>query len=256
MPWAREHTAAATIAASTGRVLLDLRASATAEGDLRAMADRAAQEHIAGVLARDFPADAVLSEEAADGPARQAAERVWIIDPLDGTWEYGLGRHDWGVHVAFWQGGDLRAGAVALPAIGELYTTGQGGVPGRGAAPDARAAGHDGPLRMVVSRSRAHPLVLAAAGALGAEVIRVGSAGAKAMAVVAGRAELYAHAGGQHEWDSAAPVAVARAAGLHASRLDGTPLRYNLPDPWLPDLLVCRPELAEAAVAAVLAATA
>ena len=248
--WANEHAAAARIAASTGRVLLDLRASAGAAADLRAMADRAAQDHIARELTREFPHDPVLSEEAADRPARSAAARVWIIDPLDGTWEYGLGRPDWGVHVAFWQGGDLRAGAVALPALGELYATG----PSDAAGPQAGGCS-SGRLRMVVSRSRAHPVVLAAAETLGAEVVRLGSAGAKAMAVVAGRAELYAHAGGQHEWDSAAPVAVARAAGLHASRLDGTPLRYNRPDPWLPDLLLCRPELAEAAVAAVHAAT-
>ena len=80
--------------------------------------------------------------------------------------------------------------------------------------------------------------------ALGAELVAMGSAGAKAMAVVLGHADIYAHSGGQYEWDSCAPVAVAKAAGLHVSRIDGSELRYNQPDPYLPDLLICRPELA------------
>lgn len=245
-----ECEAAARIARSAGRALVALRAAADGDGDLRDRADSLAHRHITAALAEAFPGDAVLSEEAADDRRRLDAERVWIVDPLDGTREYGEGRSDWAVHVALWVRGELRAGAVALPALDEVHATTPGGVP---ETPAGASPAHP---RMVVSRSRAHPLVLAAAAALGAQVIPLGSAGAKAMAVVAGRAELYAHAGGQYEWDSAAPVVVARTAGLHASRLDGAPLRYNRADPWLPDVLVCRPELAEAALGAVAAAAA
>lgn len=246
--WEHEDREAARIASEAGRLLLDLAGSGhgMAADTLRDEADRMAHAHITAALATAFPGDAVLSEEGATGPeGRIGADRVWIVDPLDGTWEYGQGRSDWAVHVAFWCEGALRTGAVALPALGELHAT--GAPPPLLPAPPPR-------IRMVVSRSRAHPLALAVGEALGAEIIPMGSAGAKAAAVLAGRADVYAHAGGQYEWDSAAPVAVAHAAGLHASRLDGTPLRYNRADPWLPDLLVCRPDLAEAAVAAVLSA--
>lgn len=246
--WVREHAESARVASTAGELLLDLVRSAhgLSADALRDTADRLAHEHIIAALADVFPADAVLSEEGATGPdGRVGAERVWIVDPLDGTWEYGQGRSDWAVHVALWCRGELRAGAVVLPALGEVHATGAT----RPVLPPPPAR-----PRMVVSRSRPHPLALAVGAALEAEVVPMGSAGAKAAAVIAGRAEVYAHAGGQYEWDSAAPVAVARAAGLHASRLDGTPLRYNRADPWLPDLLVCRAELAEAAVAAVLAA--
>lgn len=243
-----EHREAARIAAGAGRLLLDhaRRAQEMSSEALRDTADRLAHEHIVGELATAFPDDAVLSEEGFRGPAgRVGADRVWIVDPLDGTWEYGQGRPDWAVHVALWRRGSLCAGAVALPALDELHATGV-----------ARPLWPPPPPRprMVVSRTRAHPLALAVGTALDAEVVPMGSAGAKAAAVLAGRAEVYAHSGGQYEWDSAAPVAVAQAAGLHASRLDGTPLQYNRADPWLPDLLVCRVELAEPAIAAVLAA--
>lgn len=178
-----------------------------------------------------------------DDPARLAARRVWIIDPLDGTREFGeLGRTDWAVHVALWEDGDLVAGAVALPAEGALFST---------AAPAPAPPTGDGPLKVVVSRSRPPAVARTVAEAIGAEVVSIGSAGAKAMAVVTGAVDVYVHAGGQYEWDSAAPVVVARAAGLHTSRIDGSPLRYNQPVPSLPDLLICRPELAGAALAAI-----
>jgi 3'(2'), 5'-bisphosphate nucleotidase len=169
----------------------------------------------------------VLSEEAPDDLGRLTADRVWIIDPLDGSREYAEpGRSDWAVHVALWERGDLTAGAVALPA----FEPGPPRPPGR--------------ARIVVSRTRPPDIAAQVADSINAVLVPMGSAGAKAMAVVRGEADAYLHAGGMHEWDSAAPVFVARAAGLHASRLDGRPLRYNQPDPWLPDLLICRPELA------------
>lgn len=202
---------------------------------LRDAADAAAQRFLAAELLAARPADAVLSEEAVDDPARLTADRVWIIDPLDGTREFAEGRQDWAVHVALWSDGDLVSGAVALPGIGRtLATDVPPEIPGRG----------DGRPRIAVSRSRAPRVALVAARELGAELVPMGSAGFKVGAVLRGEVDAYVHAGGQFEWDSAAPVAVARAAGLHATRLDGSPLVYNRPNPYLPDLIVCRRELA------------
>ena len=182
------------------------------------------------------PDDAVLSEESVDDHVRLQRDRVWIIDPLDGTREYNeQPREDWAVHVALAVRGTPVAGAVALPASGVVLHTGHPPVvPDRGA----------GRLRLVVSRTRPTAIAEQLAVALDAELVPMGSAGAKAMAVVRGDVDVYAHSGGQYEWDSCAPVAVAAAAGLHVSRLDGSPLVYNQPDPYLPDLLICRPELA------------
>ncbi len=215
-------------------------------GGLRARGDREAQRAIADVLQQARPADAVLSEEAVDEPSRLGAQRVWIVDPLDGTREYGeAGRSDWAVHVALWQRtdgerGDLGAAAVALPARGLVLTTARPAGTAQPVAPLPRT----GPVRLAVSRTRASAAVLALAEALGAELVPMGSAGVKAASVVLGETDAYVHSGGQYEWDSAAPVAVARAAGLHTSRFDGSALVYNRPDPLLPDLVVCRPELA------------
>ena len=182
----------------------------------------------------------MLSEEGADDPVRLRSERVWIVDPLDGTREFSeLDRDDWAVHVALWQSGELIAGAVALPAQGITFAT-----PTVAAPP----AGPEAP-RIVVSRTRPPAIALQVRDALDGTLVEMGSAGAKVAAVVQGRADVYVHAGGQYEWDSAAPVAVARAAGLHTSRIDGSPLQYNRPDPLLPDLVVCRPEYAEAVLA-------
>ncbi len=242
-PTLEDHRLARELAGSAGRLLVQLRRdSGLAGAELRSAGDRAAQLHLAERLEATRPEDAVLSEEAADDLSRLDAARVWIIDPLDGTREYGEpGRDDWAVHVALWVEGELAAGAVALPALGVVYATDQPPrVPPRGDR-----------LRVVTSRTRRPPETERIAAALDAEVLLLGSAGAKAMAVVRGDADVYAHAGGQYQWDSAAPVAVAAAAGLHVSRLDGSPLVYNRAELALPDLLVCRPELAAACVAAV-----
>ena len=171
-----------------------------------------------------------------DDLARLDASRVWIIDPLDGTREYSEGRHDWAVHVALWEDGDLTAAAVALPGRGRVLSTAdEVDLPER----------PSGPMRIAVSRSRPPEQAQWLVDEAGAELVPMGSAGYKALAVLLGEADAYVHAGGQYEWDSAAPVAVARAAGLHTSRVDGSELRYNQPDPRLPDLIVARPEVAE-----------
>lgn len=242
-----DHVIAAKLATEAGDLLVELRARLGGEGldgkALGAEGDRAAHELLMRLLAKLRPHDAVLSEEGVADPARLAAARVWIVDPLDGTREFGeVPRTDWAVHVALVVEGDPVAGAVALPGRGLTLATG---------TPPGPPAARAGPIRVVVSRSRPPAEAALIAEALGGELVALGSAGAKAMAVVLGDAEVYAHSGGQHEWDSAAPVAVARAAGLHASRLDGTPLVYNRPDPYLPDLLICRPELADRVITAV-----
>jgi 3'(2'), 5'-bisphosphate nucleotidase len=198
--------------------------------------DAAAQRAIAATLAEHRPDDVVFSEEAVDDRRRLDADRVWIVDPLDGTREYGEGRHDWAVHVALWADGDLAAAAVALPGLDEVLLTAPAP-----ALPDRS----DGAVRIAVSRSRPPAEATAVAAALDAELVPLGSAGYKTVAVARGEVDAYVHSGGQYQWDSAAPVAVARAAGLTTCRLDGSPLVYNAPDPWLPDLVVCRPELTD-----------
>ncbi len=234
-----DHELSAHAARAAGELLLELRASGASKDD----GDRESNELILGILARERPGDAVLSEESKDSPARLERERVWIVDPLDGTREFGeAGRSDWAVHVALVVDGVPQAAAVALPAQGEVLCT---------MPPAVLAPRPDVRLRLLVSRTRPPALAEHLAATLDADLVPLGSAGAKTMAVVQGHADVYAHAGGQYEWDSAAPVGVASAAGCHCSRLDGAPLRYNRPDPYLPDLLVCRPELADAVLAAV-----
>jgi 3'(2'), 5'-bisphosphate nucleotidase len=187
-------------------------------------------------LARLRPDDAVLSEEGLDDPRRFTVDRVWIVDPLDGTREFGEpGRHDWAVHVALWERDRFAAGAVALPALGLTLTTSP--------APVVPAVRRPRP-RLITSRTRAPYAAVVVAHALDCDAVRLGSAGAKAMAVVLGEADIYLHDGGMYQWDSAAPAAVALAAGLHVSRIDGSPIVYNGADPWLPDVLICRPEYA------------
>ncbi len=240
-----DHQLAASLAYEAGELLVGLRARLHAEGAppalLRAQGDRQAHELLLTRLSIERPEDCVLSEEATDNTHRSAritADRVWIVDPLDGTREFGMpGCTDWAVHVALVTEQVPVAAAVALPALGAVLST---------ADPPSLPLSARVPPRMVVSRSRADPVVLRAAQQLGAETMTMGSAGAKAMAVVRGDCEIYAHAGGQFEWDSCAPSAVAAAAGCHVSRLDGSALRYNQADVWLPDLVICRPELAEA----------
>ena len=231
------------LAAEAGRLLLHVRESRPSADatSLRDAGDRAAQGLLATELAAARPDDVVLSEEAVDDPRRLSAHRVWIIDPLDGTREFSEGRPDWAVHVALWADGDLAAGAVALPGLSTVLST---------AEPPPCPIACDGPVRIAVSRTRPPGIARRVADRLGAELIPLGSAGYKVAAVVRGDVDAYIHAGGQYEWDSAAPVVVARAAGLHASRLDGSAMRYNQPQPYLPDLVVCRPELADALLGA------
>ncbi len=241
-----DHEVAERLATRAGDLLLDVRAEyATADAtERKAAGDKRSHEFLMTELARLRPGDAVLSEEATEeeraNNARLTSDRVWIIDPLDGTREFSeLDRDDWAVHVALWESGELVAGAVALPAQNTTLHTPEVATP--------RAV--DGPPRIVVSRTRPPAVALAVCDALDGVLVEMGSAGAKVAAVIQGRADVYVHAGGQFEWDSAAPVAVARAAGLHTSRIDGSPLVYNREDPKLPDLVVCRPELAERVLA-------
>ena len=238
---ADDHGLARDLAVQTGQRLLALRAEGGDPSSLRAAGDRLAHEYLMAELTRLRPGDAVLSEEGQDDPARLSAERAWIVDPLDGTREFGeAGRTDWAVHVALWEQGGLTAGAVALPARQETLSTAES--PARPAAGQQRADA-DG-LRIVISRSRPPAFIERVAELMRAELVPLGSAGAKVATVVRGEVDAYVHAGGQYEWDSAAPVAVARASGFHASRIDGGELTYNQARPWMPDLLVCRPELA------------
>ena len=242
-----DHRLAADLAHRAGELLIELRVRLVGEGApaavLRAEGDRRAHELLVSELTVARPGDAVLSEEGADDKARLTAERVWVVDPLDGTREFSEpGRTDWAVHVALVVDERPVAGAVALPALGVTLST---------ADPPRLPPAPDGPPRLVVSRSRPPIQAQAVAAALGAVVVPFGSAGAKAMAVVRGNADAYVHAGGQYEWDSCAPAAVAAAAGCTVSRLDGTDLRYNQPDVYLPDLVICRPELADTVLAAL-----
>lgn len=240
---ADDHRLARDLAAQTGKHLVALRAEGGEPASLRAAGDRLAHEYLMAELTRLRPDDAVLSEEGRDDQARLSAERAWIVDPLDGTREFGeAGRTDWAVHVALWEQGELTAGAVALPAQAETLSTAD---PPGAAGPD-----HD-QLRIVISRSRPPAFIERLAELTGAELVPLGSAGAKVAAVMRGEADAYVHAGGQYEWDSAAPVAVARASGLHASHIDGSGLTYNQARPWMPDLLVCRPGLAAMMLAAI-----
>jgi 3'(2'), 5'-bisphosphate nucleotidase len=240
-----DHRDAAAIATEAGQLLVALRATMQAAGadptDVKAEGDRRSHDFIVAALAELHPDDAVLSEEGADDAARLEASRVWIVDPLDGTREFGEeGRTDWAVHVALAIDGQIEAAAVALPARALTLN----------ASPAATVAPpYGGPPRLVVSRTRPPAIAQLLADRLGGELVELGSAGAKAMAVLLGDVDVYAHSGGQYEWDSAAPVGVAAAAGLHVSRLDGSPLEYNRPEPYLPDLLICRPELRDAVLA-------
>jgi 3'(2'), 5'-bisphosphate nucleotidase len=236
-----DHVLATWLATVAGERLLEVRREGLEGRELKDAGDKAAHDLLMALLAEHRPADAVLSEEAleqaADKAARLSAERVWIVDPLDGTREFSEPpRDDWAVHVALWQDGDLTAGAVALPAQGETFNTGQ---------PPVVPVSTAGRPRIAVSRSRPPEFVHGLAAELDAELVAMGSAGVKVISVARDITDAYVHAGGQYEWDSAAPVAVARAAGLFTSRIDGTPLAYNQDDVYLPDLIVCRPELAE-----------
>jgi 3'(2'), 5'-bisphosphate nucleotidase len=280
---ADDHALARELAAEAGRRLLDLRARGGDPDTLRKAGDRLSHQFLAAALAQRRPDDVLLSEEGADNPARLAAARVWIVDPLDGTREFGEpGRADWAVHVARWErrgtdgAGELTVGAVALPAQGKVLSTTSpaerqrwsidaaiatpmdhraGGGRGDGVAGVAAGGGEvrgtTAPVRIVVSRTRAPQLVQDISDLIGAELVPLGSAGAKVAAVVCGEADAYVHGGGFYEWDTAAPVAVARAAGCHASRIDGSALVYNQADLKMPDILVCLPALTGALLEAI-----
>jgi 3'(2'), 5'-bisphosphate nucleotidase len=237
-----DHQLAARVAQDAARLLLALRETSDDSSTLRKAGDAEANVLILEALRAARPDDPILSEESADDLARLESSRAWIVDPLDGTREFGeKDRDDWAVHVALAIDGVAAVGAVALPARDLVLST----RPAPTVPPPA-----PGPVRVVVSRTRPPAVTDAIQAALAAVLVPMGSAGAKAMAIVLGDADVYAHAGGQYQWDSAAPVAVARAAGLHTSRLDGSPLVYNERDPYLPDLLVCRPELADRVIQA------
>jgi 3'(2'), 5'-bisphosphate nucleotidase len=229
---------AADLAREAGELLLELQARHATKDE----GDRLSNELILARLAVARPDDAILSEESKDSPVRLERERVWIIDPLDGTREWGEGRSDWAVHVALTFNGIPKVASVALPGQHKVLSAAQ---------PPPPVVPGPGPIRLLVSRTRPPAIAQHLAGVLDAELVPLGSAGAKAMAVVLGDADVYAHGGGQYEWDSAAPVGVATAAGCHCSRLDGAPLVYNQADPYLPDLLVCRADLARTVLDAI-----
>ena len=244
---------AAELAEAAGRLLLGVRDELgfSDRWALGAAGDKRANTLILDRLRDERPDDGVLSEEAHDDLARLKKERVWIIDPLDGTREFSTrGHDDWAVHVALWQAGsEITDAAVALPALGELYRT--DAVSAERRASDATGDVTARPIRVAVSATRAPSLLYRMRHDVEMEAVPIGSAGAKAMAVVRGDVDAYLHAGGQWEWDNAAPAGVVLAAGLHASRLDGSPLRYNQFDPYLPDFLMCRPALAPALLEAI-----
>ena len=238
---------ASRIATQAGIMLVELRDELAIEGihywDLKDEGDVAGHRYIMDALTQARPDDVILSEEAADNRRRLSAERVWIIDPIDGTNEFAEPpRYDWAIHIALWEKGKLTVGSVALPTLGITFDADP--------APIVPPSTRERPL-LVTSRTRNPYCAVKVASALGCDVARLGSAGAKAMAVVMGEADIYVHDGGMYQWDSAAPSAVAAAAGLHVSRTDGSPLIYNEESLWLPDFLVCRPEFAEAALRAL-----
>jgi 3'(2'), 5'-bisphosphate nucleotidase len=242
LPRMTDAELAAHLAEVTGRLLLEVRASAVfSPKALGKAGDQTANQFLIHAIREQRPDDGLLSEEEQDNFERLGHARVWIIDPVDGTREYGEERTDWAVHVALSIDGKPAIGAVALPGLGLVLRTDRPKpLPPLAAIP-----------RMVVSRTRPAKEALAVAEAIGAELVPMGSAGAKAMAVVRGEAEIYLHTGGQYEWDSCAPAAVALAHGLHCSRIDGSPLVYNQSDTYLPDLLICRPEWAARVLAEV-----
>jgi 3'(2'), 5'-bisphosphate nucleotidase len=238
---------ASRVATEAGIMLVELRDELVAEGihywDLKDEGDIAGHRYIMSALTAARPDDVILSEEAADNRKRLSADRVWIIDPIDGTNEFAEHpRHDWAIHIALWESGELTAASVALPTLGITFDASPAAV----VPPSKR----EKPL-LVTSRSRNPYCAVMVANALGCDVARLGSAGAKAMTIVMGEADIYVHDGGMYQWDSAAPSAVAQAAGLHVSRIDGSELKYNQESLWLPDFLVCRTEFAEAALKAL-----
>ena len=236
-----DHALAKTLAEAAGRILCTVRDTRLLSGKaLGDAGDMTANTFLIHAIKAARPDDGILSEESADNAKRLGKSRVWIIDPLDGTREYAEGRKDWAVHVGLSINGVASIGAVALPDLDATYVTGNGGV----LAPTNR------PVKLAVSRTRPASSAKRVADALGATLVPMGSAGFKAMAVVRGEVDAYVHNGGQYQWDNCAPVAVAKAFGLHCCRLNGDPMVYNLADTFMPDLIICRPELATDIIAA------
>jgi 3'(2'), 5'-bisphosphate nucleotidase len=233
-----DHDTARQLAKEAGELLLTVRAEDDGSDpvSLRNAGDQSAHELLVRLLGERCPGDAVLSEEGATSLIGINARRVWIVDPLDGTREFSEGRSDWAVHVALVEDGTLVAGAVAIPSEGRVYATGAG---------QTVAPAESRRPRFAVSRTRPGPISAAVAERLGGDLVPMGSAGVKSMAVLTGDVDAYLHSGGQYVWDSAAPVVVAAESGLHTSRLDGSPLTYTADTTWLPDLVICRPELAD-----------
>lgn len=221
------------LAEGTGDLLKGIRSAGLLRGRaLGAAGDHLAQNWIERCLRQHRPDDGMLSEEANDDETRLGKDRVWVLDPLDGTKEYATGRQDWAIHIALVENGIPTHAAVGLPDLGAIFSTA-----------DAKAV--LGPYSRKIAISHNHPPAIAThiAEKLGFETLSMGSAGAKAMHVLLGDADAYIHAGGQYEWDQAAPVGVAKAAGLHCSHLDGSELTFNHKDAYVHDLLICRPEL-------------
>jgi 3'(2'), 5'-bisphosphate nucleotidase len=242
---AEEARAAALIASHAGKLLILARSSGLLQGKaLGAVGDAISNAFITRIVRETHPEDGMLSEEDKDDESRLQKRRVWVIDPLDGTREFSENRDDWAVHVALVIDGVPAACAVGLPSLDLTFCS---------ADPPPIPPAPSGRPRILVSRTRPPEVAMKVADLLGGELIHMGSAGAKAMAILRGEAHAYIHSGGQFEWDSAAPAGVAAAAGLHVSRIDGSPLRYNQPDPYLPDLIICRPELTGAIMKALAA---
>jgi len=241
-----DHQLAGLAAQVTGEVLAELRREAFRDGwmiwEVRDEGDRRAHDRLVEELGSARPDDVVLSEEGVDDARRLDAERVWIVDPLDGTVDYSSPySDDYAVHVALVVNGVPTAAAVSLPALGRLY--------GTATSPRPADPLRDRPV-VIASRAQAH-WGQALAEELGGDAVTAGSAGVKAMAVVAGEADVYIHPTGLYEWDVCAPAAVARAAGLFVSGIDGSELEFNRARPVVPGLVVCRPELASAVLEAL-----
>lgn len=243
---AEDAALARELADATGRLLLELRDTSGPGWDREYRGDADAHDFLMRELARHRPDDAVLSEEGVQDPAvRRGAHRLWIVDPLDGSSGYGRGGDEWGVHVALVVDGRLAAGAVALPARGELLDSAT--VP---PLPD-RPLDPEHTLRVTVSRSRPPAELRRLAATHAVRTVPYSSVGVKTLAVLRGEVDAYLHSGGQYEWDNAAPMAVALAAGARVSRIDGRTLEFARDDPYSPDLLLARPAVHAAVLAAL-----
>lgn len=242
-----DHELARTLASTAGEFLVDYQRDGLAAdrwGEwLGADGDAAAHDVIIEQLHSARPDDAWLSEEGRDDPEeRSMSERAWVIDPLDGSADFGRGTNEWAVHVALTERGSATAGAVAVPGLGRVFST-----------DEATAVGSrtDRAPVVVTGRARHWTDGQRVAGALSGELVVCGSAGVKAMLVVAGVADIYVHAGALYEWDVCAPAIVAQAHGLVAVAPDGAELRFNKSRPVVPGVVITHPDLLDATLAAL-----